>query len=371
MGQIVEGNKEIQTFNIQEKIIGHANYFRRQWDYETNSKAFYDANSFAVAPAVLHIGRILIYIVLSLMILYQGFPVATLVLILGYYTNLITEFQDFALENIPELSTDSVAVDRVYRVLNYRSKHMRKFGSHSKDNIDGKIEFRNVSLSYDQKRRVLKNADFIIPPHSLVSIVGRSGAGKTSILRLMARLFKPSSGKVLLDDIDINEYTPEVFASNVTVVSQSPFMFNMTIRENLSLVNPEHDAQVAACKEVGVHDFIVNLRNGYDTKLNGDTKIIPPSKKQLIALARALLSEAEVILLDEVTASTDINTSEKIVKIIHQLKEKHTVIMTTHDPSIMRKSDRIIVIEDGKVVGQGTHKTLLSRNKYYRNIQNR
>ena len=371
MGQIVEGNKEIQAFNIQEKIRSHAEKFRHQWDYETSSANYYNANSFAISPAILHIGRIAIYVALSLYIIYQGFPVATLVLIVGYYANIINEFQEFAIENIPELSIDSVAVDRVYRVLNYKSKHMHKFGDYNHDNIDGKVEFRNVSFSYDQKRRVLKNVDFIIPPHTLTVIAGRSGSGKTSVLRLLTRLFKPSSGKILLDDVEIDEYTTEVFSSNVATVSQSPFVFNMTIRENLALVNPNHKEQIEACKKVGVHDFIMNLRNGYDTQLNGDSKIIPESKKQLITLARALLSRAEVILLDEVTANTDIKTSEKIIKVMHELKEDHTVILATHDPTIMRKADRIIIIEDGEVVGQGTHKALLNRNKYYKHIQNR
>ena len=371
MGQIIEGNKEIQAFNIQDKIRDHAARFHRQWDYETRSMAFYSANSFALTPTILHIGRIAIYVALTILVISQGFPVATLVLIVGYYANIIDGFQEFAVDHVPDLSTNSVAVDRVHRVLNYRSKHMHKFGDYDRDSIDGKVEFRNVSFSYDQKRRILKNIDFIIPPHSLVAIVGRSGSGKTSIFRLLARLFKPSSGKILLDDVDINEYTSEVYVSNVASVSQSPFVFNMSIRENLSLVNPNHEEQVAACKKAGVHDFIINLRNGYDTQLNGDSKVIPESKKQLIAIARALLSKAEVILLDEVTAATDMNTSEKIIKIMQELKEDHTVIIATHDPGIMRKADRIIIIDDGEVVGQGTHKTLLSRNKYYRRIQNR
>jgi ABC-type multidrug transport system fused ATPase/permease subunit len=155
------------------------------------------------------------------------------------------------------------------------------------------------------------------------------------------------------------------------MITQSPFIFNMSIRENLALIDPDHAAQVAACKKTGVHDFIVNLRDGYNTKLNGNSKLVSDSKKQLIALARALLTKSEVLLFDEVTATTDATTAEKITKIMEELKNDHTVMFITHDPTLMRKADRILVVEDGVIVAQGTHKTLMKRSKYYRDLQNR
>jgi ATP-binding cassette subfamily B protein len=304
------------------------------------------------------------------MVVKQQLPVATLVLVIGYVTNIISEFMTFS-EKMSDFSSYSTAVDRVYKVVSYRSNHIAKFGEYDHDSINGKIELRNVSFSYDKKHRILKNIDVIVPPHSLTAIVGRSGSGKSTIFRLLTRLYKTKSGKILLDDVNIYEYKPKVYATNVSMITQSPFVFNMSIRENLALINPDHAAQVAACKKAGIHDFIVNLRDGYNTKLNGNSKLISDSKKQLIALARALLTKSEVLLFDEVTAATDAKTAEKITKIMEELKKDHTVLFITHDPTLMRKADRILVVDDGVIVAQGTHKALIKRSKFYRDLQNR
>ena len=370
MGQIIEGNKEIQAFNIQKAIKSHIAKYKKQWNEEFDNKVFYHNNSFSLTPYILDFGKVTLYIILTIMVVKQQLPVATLVLVIGYVTNIISEFMTFS-EKMSDFSSYSTAVDRVYKVVSYRSNHIAKFGEYDHDSINGKIELRNVSFSYDKKHRILKNIDVIVPPHSLTAIVGRSGSGKSTIFRLLTRLYKTKSGKILLDDVNIYEYKPKVYATNVSMITQSPFVFNMSIRENLALINPDHAAQVAACKKAGIHDFIVNLRDGYNTKLNGNSKLISDSKKQLIALARALLTKSEVLLFDEVTAATDAKTAEKITKIMEELKKDHTVLFITHDPTLMRKADRILVVDDGVIVAQGTHKALIKRSKFYRDLQNR
>ena len=245
---------------------------------------------------------------------------------------------------------------------------MLDFGDNNNDDISGKIVFKNVSFTYD-RQQVMKNVSFEIKPNSFVAIVGKSGSGKSTIFRLLLRLYKANKGHILLDNENIYDYTKEVYSSNVAIVTQKPFIFDMSIRENLSLVDSNRENQIEACKRAGIHDYITSLKDGYNTKLIGDAENISSGQKQLIALARTLLSKSEVLLFDEVTSSLDMNTSKQIINILKDLKKDHTILMITHKPQLMKMADEIIVIDNGRLVGQGNHKELIENNKYYQILQ--
>ena len=245
---------------------------------------------------------------------------------------------------------------------------MLDFGLNDNDFIKGKIEFKGVSFTYE-KQEVMKNVSFEIKPQSFTAIVGKSGSGKSTIFRLLLRLYKANKGEILLDNVSIYDYTKEIYSSNVSIVTQKPFIFDMSIRENLNLVDSNHERQIEACKRVGIHDYIMSLKDGYNTKLISDAENISTGQKQLIALARTLLSKSEVLLFDEVTSSLDINTSKQVMKILKDLKKDHTIIIITHKPALMKLADEIIVIDHGKLVGKGTHKELMKNNEYYQILQ--
>lgn len=143
---------------------------------------------------------------------------------------------------------------------------MLNFGQNNNDDINGKIEFKNVSFTYD-RQEVMKNVSFDVKPKSFTAIVGKSGSGKSTIFRLLLRLYKANKGQILLDEKDIYEYSKEVYSSNVAIVTQKPFIFDMSIRENLNLVDSNREHQIEACKRVGIHDYIMALKDGYNTKL--------------------------------------------------------------------------------------------------------
>jgi len=143
----------------------------------------------------------------------------------------------------------------------------------------------------------------------------------------------------------------------------------MSIRENLSLVDSNKERQIEACKRVGIHDFIMSLPKGYNTLLKEDATDISGGQKQLISLARTLLSKSEILLLDEVTASLDPNTAKHVIKVLKDLKKDHTVLIITHKPSLMKIADDLIVIDHGKLVGRGKHKDLIENNEYYKILQ--
>lgn len=367
MGQVLDGNKEIKAFNMSDNLNTYLENYKKLWKKDYLKKRKYNDNFYVLVPTILGFGKIAIYLILIYLILNGRYDVATLVLVVGYYENIENEFKKLY-SKLDNVSSFSIMLDRIYKILNYKTSNMLSFGDNDNDYIKGKINFKNVSFTYE-KQVILKNVSFEIKPQSFTAIVGKSGSGKSTIFRLLLRLYKADKGTILLDDESIYDYTREVYSSNVSIVTQKPFIFDMSIRENFNLVDSNHSHQIEACKRVGIHDYIMSLKDGYNTKLVADAENISNGQKQLIALARTLLSKSEVLLFDEVTSSLDINTSKHVMEILKDLKRDHTILMITHKPSLMKLADDIIVIDHGRLVGRGSHKTLLKDNTYYKLLQ--
>lgn len=367
MGQVLDGNKEIKAFNMNENLNTYLENYKKLWRKDYFRKRIYTDNVYVFVPTILGFGKIIIYLILINLILSGKYEVATLVLVIGYYENIEDVFEKLY-AGLEKFSANSTKVDRIYKILNYKTKNMLNFGSNDNDYIKGKIEFKNVSFTYE-KQEVLKNVSFEIEPQSFTAIVGKSGSGKSTIFRLLLRLYKADKGTILLDGESIYDYTKEVYSSNISIVTQKPFIFDMSIRENFNLVDSNHEHQIEACKRVGIHDYIMSLKDGYNTKLIADAENISNGQKQLIALARTLLSKSEVLLFDEVTSSLDINTSKHVMNVLKDLKRDHTILMITHKPALMQLADDVIVIDHGRLVGRGNNKTLLKDNKYYQLLQ--
>ena len=383
-GQIIDGYKEVQTLNIEEDLLEYLEQSKESWKRFHKKQRMHRDLAIGVVPVIIGFGRVLVYLICVGLILHGEYTIAALVLVLGYYEDIIARYDKIcgAVDNI---SRSSIAIERLYRLLSFKTPDMMEFGEHNEDDIEGEVEFSHVAFTYLEppkkapdgtllenpvkKFPSFKDLSFKVRPRSLTVIVGKSGSGKSTIFRLLLRLYKISSGEILLDNKNIYDYTKEVYATNVSIVSQRPFVFDTTIRENLNLVNSDKKAQVKACKMVGIHEDIMKLEDGYDTMLRRDAENLSAGQKQLLSIARTLLSRSEVLLFDEITANLDAASVEKVVKVLNELKETHTVIMITHNPDLMRMADDIIVVDKGRLVGQGTHKKLLRESKVYRELQ--
>ncbi len=367
MGQALDGNKEINAFNMEDDMSEYLDGYKKLWKRDYFKRRHYNDNIFVLVPMIFGLGKVVIYGVLIYLILQGSYELSALVLVIGYFERMEDSF-GWSSDLMTELSKNAERVGRFVEIFGYRTKNMQRFGKNKLDDIAGEIEFKKVSLKYETQES-MKNMSFKIAPKSFTAIVGKSGSGKSTIFRVLLRLYKISQGEVLLDGQNIYDYSEDVYARNVSIVTQRPFMFDMTIRENLSLVDPNRERQIEACKKAGVHDFVMNLPDKYNTMMLRDAENISTGHKQLLALARTLLSGSEVLLFDEVTSSLEADASQRVMKVIKRLKKDHTVLMVTHKPELMRVADDIMVIDNGKLVGRGSHRELMAKNKYYRVLQ--
>ena len=365
--QILDGNKEIKSFSMSDKLNDYLNLYKKEWRKQYFLKRkYWDINE-CILPILIIVAKITSYVIVIFEILKGNMNVGMLILVVGYIDRIETENTEF-FKRINKMSASSVRIDRLYNVMYYNNKNMLSFGNNITDDIFGNVSFENVSFTYENKL-ILNNVSFDIHANSLTAIVGKSGSGKSTIFRLLLRLYKLDKGNIYIDGINIYEYSNKIYSSNVSITTQKPFIFNMSIKENLSLIDSNHEHQVEACKRVGIHNFIMSLPKGYNTILKEDAVDISGGQKQLIALARTLLSKSEILLFDEVTASLDSNTAKHVMNVLKNLKKDHTVIMITHKPKLMKMADNILVIDHGKIVGNGKHKELIKNNKYYKLLQ--
>lgn len=229
------------------------------------------------------------------------------------------------------------------------------------------IEFRNVDFGYDS-RKILKNVSFKIPEKTSTAIIGPSGSGKTTICSLLARFYDPQSGAITLGGHNLKEFTCDSLLSNISMVFQNVYLFNDTVRANICFGKPSASEKemIAAAKKACCHDFIMELPNGYDTVIGEGGGTLSGGEKQRISIARAILKDAPVIILDEATASIDPENEHLIQAAITELTKGKTIITIAHRLATVRNADQILVVEDGQIAEAGTHEELLKREGLYK-----
>lgn len=263
----------------------------------------------------------------------------------------------------------NIAANRVYEVIEDDKFTKEQFGNIKKDKLDGSIKFVDVSFSYDTEE-ILKKMNFTIKPNEKIAFVGKSGAGKSTIFNLITHLYQVSSGKVLLDDININDLDCNTIRNNMSIITQNPYIFNFSIKDNLLLAKEDATFKEIrkACKLACIDDYIMSLPNKYETLVGENGVILSGGQKQRLAIARALLMQTEIILFDEATSALDNETQEHIQKAIDNLKGEYTILIIAHRLSTVIDADKIFVIDDGKIIDSGTHQELLKKCKFYKNL---
>lgn len=369
LSQILNGLGEIKVFNIYNKIKSNFYIIANKWSEQYMLKRKYVNIRMSLLPFIIDFGKIILYLILVYFVFIGKYEVNMLVLLITYFENIMTNTKEL-MGYSRQLREWSISISRINKILNYSSKQQITFGLNDNDYINGLVEFKNVNFTYKSKNKGnLENINFIAKPNQITALVGHSGSGKTTITNLILRKYKIDSGEILIDNDNIYDYSNKVYSTNVVGVNQSPFIFNMSIRKNLNLIDSNIENQIEACKRVGIHDYIMSLPKGYNTILTENATNFSGGQKQLLAIARTLLSKAEILIFDEVTSSLDTILVEKIKDIFENLKLDHTIIIITHKKDVMKIADKIIVLNKGKIVGEGSHEELMKNNAYYIDLQ--
>lgn len=370
LNEIIRGIRDIKTLNITRKthnmvINGLDEATRVEGEKSIKSSTSYDVVQFMQSITVLIIILVGIFLVDNKML-----SVTNLIIIYMYRTNVY----DLSLcyRSIKEyLNEYSLACKRIFEFMDNKKYPKESFGKKELSKMNGKIELKDLSFAYD-KKKVLNNINIVINPNDTIGIVGESGSGKTTLLNLLSKSYKVDKNKILFDENDINDLSRESIRDNIAVISQNPYIFNLTIKENLELISDDITIEdiISACKVAQIHDYIMTLPNKYDTLLGEGGTNLSGGQKQRLAIARALLKKSKIILFDEATSALDNVTQNELQKSINNISDDYTIIIVAHRLSTIKDCNRIYVMEKGKIVGAGTHNELLKNNKQYKKLYN-
>ena len=365
----IRGIREIKTLGIKDHLITNAKrniedifkLSKKEINLQTRFNIIVD-----FLKTTLEVGTFIVCIVL----LYYKQITLTFFIAMTYYIYRYMWFIECLNDFTQTYQKISVSLDRVNEILENKKYDDVVFGKTDLENVKGEIEFKNVTFAYPNEDSVLKDFNLVIEPNKKIAIVGASGQGKSTLFNLITRLFDANKGEITIDGVNILDISEECLRKNISIIRQDPFIFNRTIMENFKIVDENIKLkEVKACiKEAYLDEYIESLPKKYDTVLGEGGVNLSGGQKQRLAIARTLAKKSKIILFDEATSALDNNSQEFIKKSIDNLVKDHTVVIVAHRLSTIIDANIIYVIDDGKVIASGTHKTLLKSCDYYKNL---
>lgn len=401
LNEIVRSEKDIKSLNLEKKI-------KESVKQKFDSVAKQDVKTISVDRNFRTVGNFIsLFVELGMLVLglyLYNHALITLAVFMFVYSNRYVprSFADNVSVLIKVLSELKLAKNRIQELYEDDEYELEHFGDKKLKNVKGCIEFKNVSFAYDVykektikeikqeeklnrknkikekvktrelvgKNKVIENMNFKIEPNSTVAFVGKSGSGKTTILQLVSKMYECDKGKVLIDDVDIKKLDKETIRSSIALVNQFPYVFDLTIRENILMAKPDAtEAELEkVIKDSALNEFIDKLPNGLETKVGESGIKLSGGQKQRLAIARALLRKTAIMIFDESTSSLDNIAQNQVMQSIDQIKGKSTIIIVAHRLSTIKNVDKIFFLDGGTIQDEGTFDELFKRNKDFKTI---
>lgn len=369
--EALTGNLVVQAFNKQEDIITSID--------ESIEKQYVAAKTleftiFSIYPSIRFITQIAFVTsaVMSAILVINGHLTLGLAQAFLQYITQISEPVTTSAYIINSLQNALVSVERVYDILELPEEKELTEDTHLLDNTKGQIVFENVSFGYSKDKLLMKNVNFTAKAEQMVAIVGPTGAGKTTLINLLMRFYDVNGGRILFDGVDISKVTRRELRANFGMVLQDTWLFKGTIAENIAYGKPDATREeiIEAAKLAKCDSFIRKLPQGYDTIITSENGMVSQGEQQLLTIARTILPNPKVMILDEATSSIDTKTEKDIQAVISQLMKGRTSFVIAHRLSTIRNADLILVMKDGDIVEQGNHDELMTVNGIYANLYN-
>lgn len=367
-GEIVRGAEDIKMLNGEKSFLDE---LRTRFENLNSEK--YNMENINLTYLVIRwywaaISLFVISFIIGISVLNGSLAVATGIVLFNFgnrYNSLVQNITGFH-ELIKKFN---LSATRIFDIFEDKKYVKETFGDKHLDKVDGNFEFKNVSFKYSENK-VLNHLNFRVKANETVAFVGKSGAGKTTIFNLLCKMYDNYDGKITIDGVDIKVLDKDSIRGNITIVSQNPYIFNMSIRDNLKLVKKDltEEEMIEACHLAALDDFIESLPLKYDTIVGEGGITLSGGQKQRLAIARAFVQKTEIILFDEATSALDNETQAKIQQAIDNLQQEYTILIIAHRLSTVKNADRILMIEDGRIVAEGKHNELIKNCKSYKEL---
>jgi len=368
--QNLRGSRVVKAYAQEDAEIERFEQENKRWFDLSVSAARLQAVNSPLLILIANIGMVAIILYGGVRVINGAMSIGEVIAFITYLGQLFEPVRRMGMV-IPAVAIAGSAAERIFDVLDASSEVKDEPNAKPIGRIEGCVRFEHVSFNYGN-RKVLRDINFEIQAGQRVALLGSTGSGKSSIINLIPRFYQPSVGQIYIDDVDIQHVTLHSLRSQIGIILQETVLFATTIRDNIAFgsANATDEDVIRAAKAAQAHDFIMQFPDGYQTMVGERGQTLSGGQKQRIAIARALLLDPRILILDDATSSVDTETEYLIQAAFERVMQGRTTFIIAHRLSTVRNADLILVLENGRIVAQGTHQSLLSSSHIYRNIYN-